>query len=303
MREHGQWRRVILAIAGAAAFAVLVVASAPTASRLWAQAPAGPSPAERPTFEVASVKLNKSDGPMGVRKFDLGQPGGYVTMTNCTLRILIANAYLSTDGPDIRYRISGVPSWIESESFDIAARADGDPTLEQKKLMLQSLLADRFKLTMHHETRQLAVYALVLATAGKAGPRLIPHRDDTKCFDPSGSAQAPCDFGLYVNRSGGDSVVRQQNLPMERFAGLLTVFVGRPVLDRTGLSGNFDFTLEFAAQPSTQPGLESAEPQPDPTAAPALPTALREQLGLKLEPTAGPVDVLVIDHVEEPSPN
>jgi bla regulator protein BlaR1 len=303
MKDDAECRRGLPAIAVVAALAVLVVASGPIASRLWAQAPPGESPAPRPTFEVASVKLNKSDGPMGVRRFDLGQPGGYVTMTNCTLRILIANAYLSTVGLDVRYRISGVPSWIESESFDIAARADGNPTLEQKKLMLQSLLADRFKLTMHHETRQLAVYALVLANAGNAGPRLIPHRDDTKCFDSSGSAQPPCDFGLYVNRSGGDSVVKQQNLPLERFAGLLTVFVGRPVLDRTGLSGKFDFTFEFAAQPSAQPGPESAEPQPDPTAAPALPTALREQLGLKLKPTTGPVDVLVVDHVEEPSPN
>ncbi len=262
------------------------------------------STADRPTFDAASIK--KSNSTTGVGRIDLTHSGGHVTATNVSLKFLIIQAYqlgnprFGSDPPSA--------GWIGSEHFDVEAEAEGNPTVEQKRLMIQSLLADRFKVRMHHETRQLPEYALVLSKAGKLGPQLRPHSDNTKCVEvPAGQpnprivpgevALPPCG-GL---RLVGDSLIGQ-NVTTERLAQTLSILTGpveadaRNVVDRTGLAGGFDLTLVF------QP-IQPASTPTDLTGPPSIFTALQEQLGLKLESTTGPVDVLVLDHVEEPSPN
>jgi uncharacterized protein (TIGR03435 family) len=221
-----------------------------------------------------------------------------------------------------------MPYWGDSERFDIEAESPGNPTLDQKELMLQSLLAERFKLVVHHETRQLPVYALVMAKPGRLGPQLQRHADDLLCQQVSSARTAehltgsvgappssPADAASAVleqfpcgHTLGG---VLQQDGPnpewaggrkvtMEAIAGSLgeDEYIDRPVLDRTGLSGSFDFTIEW----NTKQQDLSVNPQPD-TPGLSLFEAVREQLGLKVKSEKGPVDVLVIDHVERPSEN
>jgi uncharacterized protein (TIGR03435 family) len=141
--------------------------------------------ASSPTFEVASIKPNKSDGrPQGLRV----EPGGRLTAVNVPVRLLIAPAYRLT--PTQIRLISGAPDWIDSLHFDLDARAEGSFSENDLVLMEQALLADRFKLKAHFETRQLPIYALVLAKAGKTGPQLVPHKDDTNCVqDPRGGGE------------------------------------------------------------------------------------------------------------------
>jgi len=250
-----------------------------------------------PTFDAVSVKVNKSTG---VGRVNLTQPGGHLTASNVSLKFLIIQAYTLA-------RVNFAPSprgadWIDSEHFDIEAEAEGNPTVEQKRLMIQSLLANRFKLIMHHETRQLAVYSLVLSKPGKPGPQLRPHTDGTKCVEvPAGQPRPPIIPGAaVVPPCGGLRVINDdlagQNVTMDKLAQTLSVLLDRNVVDRTGLSGTFDVTLQFQAAPLDTVAV-------DPTGPPSISTALKEQLGLKLESQTGPVDVLVIDHIEQPSEN
>jgi uncharacterized protein (TIGR03435 family) len=181
--------------------------------------------------------------------------------------------------------------------------------------MAQSLLADRFRLAIHHEIRQLPVYALVLDKPGKLGPQLRQHPDDSSCSTAlsGGGVDAPgpaatVDGGFpevcggligwpAAQSANGLGRVGARNVTMELIAISLTGGVDRPVLDKAGLTGRFDFLMQFT--PQLPPG---ANDQPD-AAGPTFLEAVKEQLGLKLEATTGPVDVLVIDHVEEPSEN
>src|SRR5579862_8397107 len=153
MRDHAECKRRLLA-AAAVALAFPLVVSALAYPRRRAQTPAATG--DRPQFDAASIKPNKSGNPM--MTFPLGQPGGHVTATNCTLRLLIAFAYdLPLGTRQTQKTLLGAPDWIDAEHFDIEAESEGDPSRMQKVLMVQSLLADRFKLVVHHETRQLPV--------------------------------------------------------------------------------------------------------------------------------------------------
>jgi uncharacterized protein (TIGR03435 family) len=136
--------------------------------------------ADRPAFDVVSIKPDKSgDQGTSLRR----QAGGFYRATNASPRALIASAYLNEFPPKGRL-IFGGPGWIDAERFDIEARAEGNPSNEQERLMLQSLLEDRFKLVLHHEARRLPIYALVVLKAGKTGPQLIPHSGDANCTAP-----------------------------------------------------------------------------------------------------------------------
>jgi len=266
------------------------------AARLPAQ-----GPADRPKFDAASIKVNKN---AGVGRVNLTQPGGHLTASNVSLKFLIIQAYQLTQVQVYFGSIPGGANWVDPEHFDIEAETEGNPTVEQKRLMIQSLLLDRFKLTMHHETRQLPEYALVLSKAGKTGSQLQPHASDTKCVDvPAGLPNPPIVQGAAnLPPCGGLRVVGSdligQNVTMEKLAATLSVLVERKVINRTGLTGTYDVTLHFQIVP-----LEAEASAPDPSAPPSIFTALQGQLGLKLESTKGPVDVIVIDHVEEPSEN
>jgi uncharacterized protein (TIGR03435 family) len=290
-----------------AAFAVTLIAGvvAVKAQSAASQAATGQSPsasADRPSFDVASVKANKGgDNRVMMRP----QPGGRFTATNVTPAMLINLAY------DLKpHQMVGGPDWINSEHFDIEAKADGNPPKEQMNLMMQSLLADRFKLAAHHDTRQLPVYLLVLSKTGKTGPQLTPHTDDSKCPDISagppppprpGAGPPPIPCGGFFMMNGH---MAAQKVTIESLARSLNNFVDRIVLDKTGLSGNFDVDFSFTGTQSPFGGQRGPDAgASDPAAPPSIFTALQEQLGLKLESQTAPVDVLVIDHVERPSEN
>ena len=252
----------------------LVLASIAAAS---AQAPA--------TFEVASVKANKS----GDNQVTISWQGG-VTMINVPLRAIVQFAY----NINTLSRIVGHPDWTNVERFDIQARPpDGMSGVEQMRSMLQALLADRFKLVARFEKRELQSYALVKARSdGALGPNLKP--STTECVGPRGE-KTP--LAIQCGLQGGAAgTARLVGVPMSQLAPLVSMVVGRPVVDRTGLAGNYDLELRFSSEPT------AAGPQPD-SAAPSIFTALQEQLGLKLDAQRELADVLVIDRIDRPTEN
>jgi uncharacterized protein (TIGR03435 family) len=235
-----------------------------------------------PVFEVATIKPSKPDAPgKGIRV-----NGRHFSTLNTSLSDLITFAY----GVHAR-QITGAPAWLETEKYDLEAQPDGDgqPNDKQWKMMLQKLLADRFELTFRHDQKELSVYAMVV---GKAGPKLTNSEGD-----PNGLP------GLFFR---GPGVLTVRNATMADFAGVMQAAVlDRPVVDQTGLSGRFDFQLNWTPD-ETQFGCRGARvPPPDDNAdvPPDLFTAIQQQMGLQLKSVKAPVDVLVIDRVEKPSGN
>lgn len=247
-----------------------------------------------PAFDVASVKPNTSDLPAASR-FPLGPgdayvpDGGFFSAENQPLIAYLRFAYKLGQGD-----LLNLPGWVYNDRFDIEARARGNPSKDQVRLMMRALLADRFKLSAHTEQRSKPVFHLVQAKAGKLGPQL---QVDSSCSVAPAPA-IPCGgIGQTPAGAPGHGRIGGRAVTIERIAGFLTnpfTGVDRPVLDRTGLAGTFDFSLEWSLNP------DSAIPE---EAAPTFADALRDQLGFKLEPASGPVDVLVIDRIERPSPN
>jgi uncharacterized protein (TIGR03435 family) len=256
--------------------------------------------ASGPAFDVASVKANKS-GPGSVQRVAMG-PGDRVTLTNVTLRTLMQVAYPRMS------EIVGGPSWIGSgpsgDRFDVNAKAESSVSRDQLQLMLRTLLADRFKLTLHFDTRDEAIYALVFARSDRRlGPTLRPAATDCAAIR-AGAAQSgdrdPCGIRTFANAlvTGRMSV---RGLGLDQLVGLLSRDVGRTVVDNTGLAGSFDCDLTWTPQTFLQASFDRERfPSIDPNG-PSIFTAVQEQLGLKLESRNGPVQVLVIDHVEKPS--
>ena len=262
----------------------------------------------QPAFEVASVKLHipNADEPFG--SVDV-QPGGRVVASGATLRQLVVFAY---DLQDFQLA-SGGPEWVSSTRFDINAKAeDGTFSTTALRQRLKSLLIDRFELRTRAETRTGPVYHLTVAS--RLGKQLQPSKIDCTplfqeraVFDisPVPSDQAPCQpAGKFVFGPAGASMTFVRNgMPMPQLARLLMTFVRRPVLDRTGLAGTYDFELTFSPDnaffATRESGIQAA-PQADGM---SISTALREQLGLRLESAEGPVEVLVIERAELPDPD
>ena len=281
---------VTIAIAGLVVFAL---------SPLRAVTRAQPSE-DAFAFDVASVKPNVS-GEMRVTV--QAMPGGRFTATNAPLRTLIREAY-ALQG----FQLSGGPGWLDSDRFDIVAKSENNPTPLQMRVMLRALLTERFKLSVHTETRDLPLYALVLARPdGKLGPHL--RRTGTDCSQapewlgtgppPVRDAAAPCRSG----GPGAGGAMRFRGITLEAFAKFLAMPVRRPVIDRTGLTGDFDIELEMSAElgpPPPPPGMPDLI---DRSSAPSIFTSLPEQLGLRLDSRRGPVEILVIDRVEPLIPN
>jgi len=237
-----------------------------------------------PKLEVASVKpSNPADPVFGIH---ITTDGNRFSITNATGEMLIGFAY-GLPNP----QISGGPEWVNSESFTIEAKVDsatplppGNAGFGQVMLMVQSLLADRFKLSMHKEARSEAVYDL---TVGKDGPKLKEAGVDDK-------------LGRRIGRGllGG-------TMPLPVLAASLSQSLDRPVVDKTGLPGNYSFTLTYTPEVGQGDRFEApgADKPPGDSGTPTIFTALREQLGLELKSARGSVEVLVIDHVERPSEN
>jgi uncharacterized protein (TIGR03435 family) len=242
-----------------------------------------------PAFQVASIRANTSTE---TRSSSSVQPGGRYTATNVTIRTLVKSAY----GLQQDVQVAGGPRWIETERFDIVAKADGNPSTDvfrdQARMMLRTLLAERFKLSFHRETREVPIYALIVARAdGKLGPQLLPSTL-TECAEktpPNNNASAPLPCGGGFARAGD---LAGRAVAFTVLTANISNAADRPVVDRTGLTGTFDWRLRWTPEP-----LPRAEPLDSVT----LFTALQEQLGLKLDSTRGPVEVLVIDSAERPT--
>lgn len=281
-----------------------------TVSPAAAQAPSPP-----PTFEVAAVRPNTSgDARMGSQTL----PGGRYNATNIAVRALVINAY----GLQER-QLVGAPDWISSERFDIVAKADGElgPPVargepSRLQLMLRALLADRFKLRVHREPREVPIYSLVRARAdGRLGPELKPAAIDCDAIAAARNAAGPPPPPKPGERpqcaahiTFGEIAIGGQPLAALVFA--LVPIVGRTVVDKTGLTGHYDLLVKFTPDRVLQraAGTNANEPirvngvEIDPNG-PSIFTALQEQLGLKLESERGTVDALVIDHIERPAPD
>ena len=271
----------------AAVLAIVVMCASPIA-----QSPTPGVP--KPSFEVASVKPNKS-GDAGMSMTI--QPGGRYVVTNAPVGLLIRNAYELQQS-----QLVGLPGWAESERFDIVAKGEQDIAASTQKpsphqLRLQSLLEERFNLKAHRETRDLPAYALVVARPdGELGPQM--KQSDVDCVALAAARRAggpppplvpgerqPCSMRM------GRGTLSAASMTMVNLAGSLSSAVQRIVLDRTGLSGGFDFDLTYSTDQAAD------------ASAPSIFTALQEQLGLKLDPVRVPTEVLVIDSIERPTPD
>jgi uncharacterized protein (TIGR03435 family) len=265
-----------------------------------------------PAFEVASVKPH----PPGDASFSIGPAGDRFVATNVPLRRLVQWAYPLPSGRlFLDSRIIGGPRWIGTDRFDVQgkARADARPvSVEQLRLMAQSLLEDRFQLKTHREMRELLVYGLVLLKTGakmKLADDQTPLQRDgqRRVFNLSG----PQPRGTLIpSRSGdGNITLSGSAIPISTLANALEAYVDRPVFDGTDLQGLFDLRLEFAGavspgpDPGVPPGSHIGPLPSEPSGRSVLFTEIQEQLGLKLEPGKGPADVLIIDHVEQPTPD
>jgi uncharacterized protein (TIGR03435 family) len=279
----------------------------------------------RVMFEDASVHQNTTASSPNQRgsNFPLGPgdvytpDGGHFRAFNLPLVVYIMFAFKITDSQEL-FLVPQLPAWVTTTRFDIQGTAQGNPTKDQMRLMMQSLLADRFRLAVHYETRQVPVFELLVDQPGTLGPLLQRHPDETPCPTsyqspaPTAPPQAfdnrfPVVCGGLLNMAPsalGRFRVGARNVPMELIASSMAggaSGLDRPVLDKTGLTGTYDFALEFTPQPD-DPSAPGASFRSDSTG-PTFVEALKDQLGLKLEPQTGPFDVLVIDSVEEPPAN
>jgi uncharacterized protein (TIGR03435 family) len=235
-----------------------------------------------PAFDVVSIK--SLAGMTRARMPGARQSEGRFARASTTLRQLLQYAY------DVQpLQVTGGPAWASTTRFQIDARTERTTTPAQMRAMVRQMLAERFALKVHMDVRERPIYRMVVArTDGKLG-RSIYRIDDAAC---GGSDPQPCDLAAW---SGGltSSGMGLEQLAVTLFNRSQTTGVDRPVVDHTGLAGMFGFTLMFSS-PATAPHLSDH---------PSIFTALREQLGLKLEPARGPVELLVIDSVEQPTPN
>jgi uncharacterized protein (TIGR03435 family) len=283
----------------------------------------------KPAFEVAVVR--PAEPPSPTRRIRIGLNGGpgsndpsRITAESVSMTELLMRAY------DVkRYQLSG-PAWMETERYSVSAKVPEGATKEQLPLMLQSLLAERFKLTIHRDQKEMPVFELQVA---KGGPKLKESAESAP-GTPDAPAPPPVATGpvrmqldaegypipppgrnvmMFINGRGRYQAVQQ---PVADLVSILTNQLGRPVIDATGLTGKYDFTLSFAMSgiapagamvgppppPPPPGGGGGAEPAgvggPDSDPGPSLPSALQQQLGLKLESKKGMVDIVVIDRVE-----
>jgi bla regulator protein BlaR1 len=326
--------RLISASLGLAAIATTIMLGVPPPLR--AQSPmAGPPQSEpmrapdwqsaaggKMSFEVASVRQSKPED-FKPPNFPLDPSDNYSGShlprgrfyAVFPLSSYIGFAYKQWLTPKSRESlVANLPKWVATDFFEINARAEGSPTKDQMRLMMQSLLADRFNLKVHFETQQVPVYALILEKSGKTGPKLRPHADGPPCTPPppqdshgplANAADifpARCDSFALVDGPNGTMLFGSRNSTMGQIAASIAdTDLDRPVVDQTGLEGRFDFAIEWKpdSEDSSSPGaIVSLE-----SMGVTFLSALGEQLGLKLIPTKAPVRVLIVDHVDRPSEN
>lgn len=266
--------------------------------------------ADAPTFDVASIKLSKPDAQPN-SNFPLGpgdvyvENGGLFSSTGLPLATYLVFAYRMI-GNQGQYLLPQLPDWAKTDHYDIQARASGNPGKNDMRLMMRSLLADRFKLAMHEETRELPVLALELAKPGKLGPNLKSHPDsfacETNASPTQGAPNGPDGLPLLCNgifgmppSAPGRQKIGARNVTLAFLADSLSfgANLGRPMVNKTGMDGGFDFTLEWIPD---RPGPAEVE-------GPTLQQALLDQFGIKLQSDKASIKVYVLDHVERPTEN
>ncbi len=328
--QLGLQKKLLLGAAAIVAVAVPIVFGLARGQQDTPSSPAVAALAASAKFDVASIKPLAPSGPrMFFRIMD--SPDTKFSASGATVKLLVQIAYGVQDS-----QIEGGPNWINSERFEIEAKSDSDLDEAIKKLgrddaslvkhhMLQQLLADRFNLKVHHETRQLPIYALIVA---KNGPRLEVAKEDD-ALPPGAGPTTPGDHGLQqgvrMQMGGGEQHLDFADAPIALLVKVMSQQLGRTVIDKTGLTGKYNFSLHWAPDPSMGGMMGGPGPGPGPgpgaapggnapigggggsltpdSSGPSIFTALQEQAGLKLDSEKGPVDVIVIDSVDHPSAN
>jgi uncharacterized protein (TIGR03435 family) len=268
-----------------ATFPIVLVASAAFAQ-----------PSAPPKFDVASIKPAAGDPCMCINT----TPGGRVHATSMTLKFLVEMVYHVQD-----FQVSGGPSWFASVRYDIEAKTDAPAKDREVPIMLQQLLADRFQLVFHRETRELPVYALILARKdGKLGPGMVESKEGS-CTPPDPAAPSEASGKPNCGQGWGDArTLRSSSVQMDYLATSLSRLLRTKVVDHTDLTGRYDITLDWTPDEriafSLPPNTAKAAAE---SGLPDLFGALQQQLGLKLQSHKESVEVLVIDHAEKPSEN
>jgi uncharacterized protein (TIGR03435 family) len=267
------------------------------------------------SFDVASVKRHAydpaasyyiphhnfplDDGP------DYANTGGLLSAENMTVLTYIVFSY-KLDSDQAAHLV--YPKWFVNEHYDIEARGPANATKDQMRLMMQSLLAERFKLAVHWEAQELPVFHLVFVKPGQPGAqlKLAAHGCESLSGSPTQPpvpGQAPCGEGRMLYLPDGTSQIFGRNQTMQQISQTMGHWPGtgieRPIADGTSASGKFDFRMTWAPEPT--PGVVA--PMPAPSSAPSFLDALRDQLGLKLVSATATMPFLILDHIEEPTPN
>lgn len=327
MKTARQYLRVFV---GATVLANAAMLATPTLGQIGnSEADWEKTAGSRREFEVASIRLEEP-GKFTAPNFALDAGNGPVPPggrfhADFPLAVYIMFAYKLWLAPEqMTTMLAHLPNWVSNSHFVIEARAEGNPTKDQMRLMVRSLLADRFKLAVHFEEQETPVFAMSLIRPGKLGANLRPHADGPPCDVPlprpdltvaaisPGMFPPNCDSYVLWNLPNRRILFGSRNTTMELMAKSFPGMgrLGRPVVDETGLAGTYDFFLSFAPDNSTptfsglMPGI--GVPQDDPvsdTSGPSFLEAIKDQLGIKLVPKNASVEVLVIDHIEHPSPN
>jgi uncharacterized protein (TIGR03435 family) len=262
-------------------------------------------------FEVASVREDLS-GKFHPPPFSMDADDGFTNTgglftADLSLQGFIDFAYKL---PEQYNLLSHLPDWARKKQFEIQARAPANATKDQMRLMMQSLLAERFKLALHYETQETEVLVMTLAKPGKLGPRLRLHADGPACDAvvprPPGAPVTfdmfPCNIYMAMNEPDNVTLAGARNTSVESMAAFFSS-VGRmrPIVDRTGIKGAIDFSMEYTPEPRGAPaaGGDTEAAVPEAT----FDQVVKDQLGLKLEPAKLPLEVPVVDHVEMPSEN
>jgi uncharacterized protein (TIGR03435 family) len=260
------------------------------------------------TFQRPNIVLNSEDTPV---------PSGGLFVADFPLLIYIEFAWkIMPTRAQESAMLAHLPKWVTTDHFVTRAQFSGNPAKDQVRLMMQSLLAERFKLAVHFESHEVPVFALVLDKRGKLGPRLRPHAEGPACNStvdlpadptlpsvPPGGFLNSCGRVRAVDGPNHTVLLGARNITLGHLGAYLPDFddLGRPIVDQTGVSGAWDFSLNWL--PDRRGTLSADGGQPVDADGPSIFEALKEQLGLKLKPTRASVPTLVIDHVEQPSPN
>jgi uncharacterized protein (TIGR03435 family) len=242
-----------------------------------------------PKFDAASIKRSAPDS----ETFMKAHPGGRLDISRATLRTLTALAYQLQP-----FQVAGGPAWVRSEYFDVNTEATESTFQDRLFLMMQALLAERFSLKTHFETKEQTVYVLVAAKTGKRPPTGLQVTTEGSCVRV-GSAGSP-DPKACGSLGMGLNHLEAQEVTMARFAEALSRVLDRKVIDRTGKPEKFNVSLQWLPEEHAPPSGDAITLPPD---TPAIFTAVKEQLGLRLEPSKALIDLLVIDYAERPSAN